>query len=67
MNNLTPNINLFNERIKNLNQTNARSFILPAREARDLHAEIFQLLTDYNALMLSVINITTRNQNGGEF
>ena len=35
----------FNDRIKVMNQTNARDLTLTALEARNIHAGIFELLT----------------------
>jgi len=34
----------FNKRVQVMNQTNARELILSALEARNLHAELFELL-----------------------
>ena len=34
----------FNNRVKQMNQTNSRQLILTSEEARNLHADIFNLL-----------------------
>ena len=44
MNNLSLAIRNFNERVKQMNQTGSRQLNLNADEARNLHADIFQLL-----------------------
>jgi hypothetical protein len=40
----------FNDRIKVMNQTNAKDLTLTALEARNIHAGIFELLTKINDL-----------------
>jgi hypothetical protein len=40
----------FNDRIKVMNQTNAKDLNLSALEARNIHAGIFELLTKINDL-----------------
>lgn len=40
----------FNDRIKVMNQTNAKELTLTALEARNIHAGIFELLTKVNDL-----------------
>lgn len=34
----------FNDRVKVMNQTNAKELVLPALEARNLHNDLFELL-----------------------
>lgn len=40
-----PHINSFNDRVKVMNQTNKKEIILTAQDARNLHADIFVLLS----------------------
>ena len=40
----------FNNRVKVMNQTNSKDLVLSALEARNLHAEIFELLAQISAL-----------------
>jgi hypothetical protein len=44
----TPHIQQFNERIKQLNHSQARMLAMTASDARSLHAEIFALLAVVN-------------------
>jgi hypothetical protein len=44
---LSPNLKSFNDKIKVLNQTNGRQLTLTAQEAKNLHAEIFDLLNHF--------------------
>jgi hypothetical protein len=47
---LSLHLKKFNDRVKVLNQTNSRELILTALDARNLHAEIFELLTQISEL-----------------
>ena len=47
---LSLHLRKFNDRVKVLNQTNARELVLTAGEARQLQADIFDLLTQIQAL-----------------
>ena len=47
---LSLHLRKFNDRVKVLNQTNARELVLSAAEARQLQADIFDLLTQIQAL-----------------
>lgn len=40
----------FNNRVKVMNQTNSKDLVLSALEARNLHAEVFELLAQIAAL-----------------
>ena len=42
---LSLHLKKFNDRVKVMNQTNAKELILSALEARNLHNDIFELLT----------------------
>lgn len=44
MKNLSISFQNFNNRVKQMNQTNSRQLILSAEEARNLHSDIFSLL-----------------------
>ena len=59
----------FNNKIKVLNQTNSKELVLTATEARNIHSEIFNLLTqiaDITALkkQAEVLDVA---MNGGTF
>lgn len=56
---LSLHLKKFNDRVKVLNQTNARELVLSAAEARQLQADIFDLLTQIQALT----EIKDSNQN----
>jgi hypothetical protein len=47
---LSLHLRKFNDRVKVLNQTNSRELVLSAGEARQLQADIFDLLTQIQAL-----------------
>jgi len=47
---LSLHLRKFNDRVKVLNQTNARELVLSAAEARQLQSDIFDLLTQIQAL-----------------
>ena len=48
---LSLHLKKFNDRVKVMNQTNSRDLILTAAEARQLQADIFDLLTKINDLV----------------
>ena len=56
---LSLHLKKFNDRVKVLNQTKAREMILTAAEARQLQADIFDLLTQIQAM--SVVSQQTQN------
>lgn len=47
---LSLHLRKFNDRVKVLNQTNSRELVLTAAEARQLQADIFDLLLQIQAL-----------------
>lgn len=47
---LSLHLKKFNDRVKVMNQTNAKELLLTALEARNLHNDIFELLTQIQAL-----------------
>jgi len=62
----------FNNRVKVMNQTNSKELVLSALEARNLHAEIFELLAQIAALTKvpaekSADNDITIQMDGGDF
>lgn len=68
---LSLHLKKFNDRVKVMNQTNSRDLILTAAEARQLQADIFDLLTKINDLVElkqqdseSVVQV---NLQGGKF
>ena len=46
MQNLSVAMNKFNERVKLMNQTGSKQLILTAEEARNLHSDLFTLLSN---------------------
>jgi hypothetical protein len=48
---LSLHLKKFNDRVKVLNQTNSKDLVLSAAEARQLQADIFDLLTKINDLV----------------
>jgi len=69
-NNLPFHIKLYNDRLRAMNQSNSKILTLNAEEARNLHAEIYDLmatianLSKTSATDTPVINI---NMDGGKF
>lgn len=43
---LTLTIRSFNEKVKQMNQTNAKQLVLSAQEARNLHNDIYAMLNN---------------------
>ena len=66
---LTPHIGAFAARVKNMNQSGHKEISLSSSEARNLQAELFQLLELITQLQSEVIaNKTTQIEFvGGEF
>ena len=63
-------IKLFNERVRTMNQTNAKLLTLNADEARNLHTEIYNLLASVADLSLNhkkTEDIVQINMDGGSF
>lgn len=68
--NLPFHIKKFNERVRVLNQTNAKVVTLTAEEARSLHAEIYDLMatiTNLSKNTPNTINLTNIGMDGGSF
>jgi hypothetical protein len=47
---LSLHLKKFNDRVKVMNQTNAKELVLSPLDARNIHSEIFELLTKINDL-----------------
>lgn len=62
MQNLSLAIKNFNDRVKQMNQTNSRQLSLSADEARNLHADIFAILANM-AELTSNLQVKTQNNN----
>ena len=43
-NNLSLHLKMFNDKVKVMNQSNSKQLILSAQEARDIQAELFEIL-----------------------
>lgn len=62
MQKLSISIKNFNERVKIMNQTGGKQLSMSADEARNLHADIFNLLANLNELQ-TVAEINSPNPN----
>jgi len=61
-------IRAFNEKIKVLNQTNSKQLVLSADDARNLHTDIFALLSNIAELRSSGTSDAVQiNMDGGGF
>lgn len=66
---LSLHLQAFNNRVKVMNQTNSKELVLSAMDARNLHNDIFELLTQIAVLTEikqeeSVVNV---EMDGGNF
>ena len=69
-NNLPLQIKKFNERVRAMNQANAKILTLNADEARSLHAEIYDLMAtiaELSKLYEQGGTVTTISMDGGGF
>jgi hypothetical protein len=68
-NNLPFHIKMFNDRVRAMNQTNGKVLTLNPQEARNLHAEIYDLMATIANLSKSVESdgVVTINMDGGSF
>ena len=69
---LSLHLKAFNKRVQVMNQTNARELILSKLDAQNLHNDIFDLLTQIQALTevkqaTEVENVISINMDGGGF
>ena len=71
-NNLTIHLKMFNDKIKLLNSSQSKQLILSAQEARNLHADLFDLLNhcatlSQNLESLPVANTVDVKMDGGNW
>lgn len=72
-NNIPLHFSMFNSKVKLMNQSLSKTLTLSAQEARNLHADIFELLNQYTMLVAKAQKITTDpntinlNMDGGNF
>lgn len=68
---LTIAIHAFNEKVRQMNQSNSKQIVLSAQEARNLHADLFSLMSELSVLAASktavVEDVVTVNVDGGGF
>jgi len=66
---LSLHLKAFNNRVKVMNQTNAKDLTLTALEARNLHNDIFELLTQIQSLteIKQEAEVVTIGMDGGNF
>jgi hypothetical protein len=55
-NNLSFHIKMFNDRVKSMNQSNSKILTLNQQEARNLHAEIYDLMATIADLTKATTN-----------
>lgn len=71
MDNLSIHLRAFNEKVKVMNQTQAKSLTLTAAEARNIHSDLFALLTHLAELSQRSVapeeETTTIQMDGGRF
>lgn len=70
--NLTLHLKMFNDKVKLMNQLNSKDLILSATEARNLHADLFDLLNHCATLSQQLGNtgsneVITLGMDGGGF
>ena len=71
-NNLTIHLKMFNDKVKLMNQSNSKQLILTAVEARNLHADLFDLLNHCATLSQEIARkgqdqVVTVGMDGGSF
>lgn len=68
-NNLPLQIKKFNDKLRVMNQANAKILTLNAEEARSLHAEIYDLMATISQLSKNstVDDVVVINMDGGSF
>jgi hypothetical protein len=70
MDNLPFHIKMFNDRVRSMNQSNGKLLTLNPQEARNLHAEIYDLMATIASLSKQTTTATTDtvvNMDGGTF
>lgn len=68
--NLSIHVRMFNDRVRVMNQTQKKELTLTAAEARNLHADIFALLThiaEISGTGAEVQDVTVIAMDGGGF
>jgi len=68
-NNLPFHIRMYNERVRAMNQSNAKILTLNAQEARNLHSEIYDLMAGLATIINNppTTNSIEINMDGGGF
>jgi len=71
-NNLTIHLKMFNDKVKLMNSTNNKQLVLSATEARNLHADLFDLLNHCATLSQEIARkdqeqVVTIGMDGGSF
>lgn len=72
MNTIPLHIRNFNDKVRLMNQTNAKQLTVSAADARNLHAEIYALMTEITRLNLELerkieASVTAVTMDGGGF
>ena len=70
MDNLSIYVKMFNDRVRVMNQTNSPNLVLTAQDARNLHADVFNLLTHIAELSDKLENqneVVEIQMDGGSF
>jgi len=68
MSNESPNIRMFNDRVRQMNSANSKILTLNAQEARNLHAEIYELLATIADLSKTAdVSAISVSMDGGGF
>lgn len=70
--NIPLHFSMFNSKVRLMNQTNSKDLTLSAQEARNLHADIFELLSQYSNAIKKTENVSANavvdvNMDGGKF
>jgi len=69
-NNVSVHVRMFNDRVRAMNQSNGKILTLNAQEARNLHAEIYELLATISGFCKNTENSiikTDISMDGGGF
>jgi hypothetical protein len=69
-NNVSVHVRMFNDRVRAMNQSNGKILTLNAQEARNLHAEIYELLAAVSGLSKNTENSIVKtgiSMDGGGF
>lgn len=64
---LTLAMQSFNEKLRQMNQSNGKQLVLPAAEARNLQADIFSLLAEFAAKPEEQQELSNVSMDGGKF